>query len=71
MSAVATLAVLASRWLLWLYRDAAADLAMAQTSDATRHFQAEPKPEKLPPEPFASIGANTFLKVKEWKARAD
>ncbi|MEY4983636.1 MAG: hypothetical protein RIR62_1902 [Pseudomonadota bacterium] len=50
---------------------AAADLAMAQTSDATRHFQAEPKPEKLPPEPFASIGANTFLKVKEWKARAD
>lgn len=50
---------------------AAAELAMGQTSDATRHFAAEAEPVKLPPEPFSSIGANLFLRYKEWRARAD
>lgn len=50
---------------------AAAELAMGQTSDATRHFAAEAEPVKLPPEPFSSIGANLFLRYKEWRASAD
>jgi len=50
---------------------AAAELAMGQTSDATRHFAAGAEPVKLPPEPFSSIGANLFLRYKEWRARAD
>jgi glycine/D-amino acid oxidase-like deaminating enzyme len=47
---------------------AAAELAMGQTSDATRHFVAEAPPTKLPPKPFSTIGANVFLRWKEWRA---
>lgn len=47
---------------------AAADLAMGQTSDATRHFAADAPPTKLPPKPFSTIGANVFLRWKEWRA---
>ena len=50
---------------------AAADLVMGLTSEATRHFAAEAEAEKLPAEPFASLGANVFLRYKEWRARAD
>lgn len=50
---------------------AAADLAMGLTTDVTRHFAAEAPPTKLPPEPFASIGANVFLRWKEWRAGAE
>lgn len=50
---------------------AAAELAMGQTSDITRHFAAEAEPDKLPPEPFSSIGANVFLRWKEWRAGAE
>jgi glycine/D-amino acid oxidase-like deaminating enzyme len=47
---------------------AAADLAMGQTSDATRHFAKDAPPTKLPPKPFSTIGANVFLRWKEWRA---
>jgi len=47
---------------------AAAELAMGQTSDATRHFAADAAPTKLPPKPFSTFGANVFLRWKEWRA---
>ncbi len=47
---------------------AAAELASGETSDATRHFTAEVQPTKLPPEPFATVGANAYLRWKEWRA---
>lgn len=50
---------------------AAADLAMGQTSDVAQHFATEAVPVKLPPEPFSSIGANMFLRWKEWRAGAE
>ncbi|MFA5537869.1 MAG: FAD-binding oxidoreductase [Gemmobacter sp.] len=48
---------------------AAAETAMGLESDITRHFAAEPCPPKLPPAPLAKIGANLFLRWKEWRAR--
>ena len=50
---------------------AAADLAMGITSDATRHFAAEALPDRLPPKPLSTIGANVFLRWKEWRAAAE
>lgn len=47
---------------------AAADLVMGQETDATRHFARDAQPEKLPPKPFSTIGANVFLRWKEWRA---
>jgi glycine/D-amino acid oxidase-like deaminating enzyme len=47
---------------------AAAELAMGQTSEITRHFTAEAEPSRLPPKPFSTIGANVFLRWKEWHA---
>lgn len=47
---------------------AAAELALGFTSDVTRHFAEEAEPEKLPPKPFSTIGANIFLRFKEWRA---
>ena len=50
---------------------AAAELAMGQETDATRHFAAEAQPSKLPPKPFSTLGANIFLRFKEWRAGAE
>lgn len=50
---------------------AAAELAMGLQTDATRHFAAEAQPSKLPPKPFSTLGANLFLRFKEWRARAE
>ncbi|MBS0571994.1 MAG: FAD-binding oxidoreductase [Proteobacteria bacterium] len=50
---------------------AAAELALGQTSDVTRHFAADAEPVRLPPRPFSTIGANLFLRWKEWRARAE
>ena len=50
---------------------AAAELATGQETDATRHFAREAQPTKLPPRPFSTIGANAFLRYKEWRAGAD
>lgn len=48
---------------------AAAETALGVESDITRHFAIEPAPPKLPPAPLAKIGANLFLRWKEWRAR--
>ena len=37
-------------------------------TEVTRHFAAEAPPRKLPPKPFSTIGANAFLRFKEWRA---
>lgn len=47
---------------------AAAELAMGLQTDVTRHFAAEAQPTRLPPKPFSTIGANVFLRYKEWRA---
>jgi glycine/D-amino acid oxidase-like deaminating enzyme len=47
----------------------AAELACGTTSDITRHFTAEARPRRLPPQPFRQIGANAILRAKEWRAR--
>lgn len=49
----------------------AADLALGRTSDITRFFLAEAEPSRLPPHPFDRIGANAYLRWKEWQARAE
>ena len=49
----------------------AAELAMGIESDITRHFSAEEDPKKLPSEPFSTVGANAFLRWKEWRAGAE
>ena len=48
---------------------AAAETALGIESDITRHFAAEAAPSRLPPAPLAKIGANLFLRWKEWRAR--
>lgn len=50
---------------------AAAEAAFGHTSDITQFFEAEAAPKKLPPEPLATLGANTYLRWKEWRARAE
>lgn len=50
---------------------AAAEMAMGLTSEVTRHFAAEAPPVKLPPKPFSTLGANAFLRFKEWRAGAE
>lgn len=47
----------------------AAELACAETSAVTRHFTNEPRPKRLPPQPFRQIGANAVLRWREWRAR--
>ncbi|WP_137702096.1 NAD(P)/FAD-dependent oxidoreductase [Marimonas lutisalis] len=49
----------------------AAELACGHASDITRHFTAEDAPKPLPPRPVRDIGANTVLRWKEWRARAE
>ncbi|MES2665464.1 MAG: FAD-binding oxidoreductase [Pseudomonadota bacterium] len=47
---------------------AAADLASGQDNALTRHFLAETQPIRLPPEPASALGANAYLRWKEWRA---
>jgi glycine/D-amino acid oxidase-like deaminating enzyme len=47
---------------------AAAELAMGVDSDVTRYFLGEAEPTRLPPKPFSTIGANVYLRWKEWRA---
>jgi len=49
----------------------AAELAMGRQSDITAFFTAEPEPARLPPHPFDSIGANAYMRWKEWRARLE
>ncbi len=48
---------------------AAAEVALGQQSDITRFFAGQDEPQKLPPAPISSIGANVYLRFKEHKAR--
>lgn len=50
---------------------AAAELACGGESAATRHFAAEPEPARLPPRPLSTLGANIYLRWKEWRAAAE
>lgn len=47
---------------------AAAELAMGLETNTTRHFAKDAPPKKLPPKPFSTLGANVFLRYKEWRA---
>ncbi|KIN69048.1 NAD(P)/FAD-dependent oxidoreductase [Sulfitobacter donghicola] len=47
---------------------AAAERALGHSSAITRYFQAEAEPKKLPPQPFATWGANAYLRWKEHRA---
>ncbi|MEL6564995.1 MAG: FAD-binding oxidoreductase [Pseudomonadota bacterium] len=47
---------------------AAADRCCGQSSDTTSYFEAEAELKALPPQPFASMGANAYLRWKEWRA---
>ncbi|PSL20109.1 NAD(P)/FAD-dependent oxidoreductase [Shimia abyssi] len=47
----------------------AAELAVGETSDVTNFFTRQDRPQKLPPQPFREMGANTLLRWREWKAR--
>lgn len=47
---------------------AAAERAMGLRTDVTRHFDRDTDPSRLPPRPFSTIGANVFLRWKEWRA---
>jgi glycine/D-amino acid oxidase-like deaminating enzyme len=49
----------------------AAEMTMGRDSDITRFFRAEAEPTALPPHPFDTIGANAYLRWKEWQARAE
>lgn len=49
----------------------AAELACGETSAITRHFTAEARPTRLPPQPFQQIGGNAVLRWKEWMAREE
>jgi len=49
----------------------AADLAAGRPSDVSTHLLAEGEPAKLAPPPFAAIGANLYLKWREWQAREE
>lgn len=49
----------------------AAELAMGQASDITAFFTAEAEPLRLPPHPFDTIGANAYMRWKEWQSRLE
>lgn len=49
----------------------AAELACGRTSAITEFFLAEAEPSRLPPHPFDTIGANLYLRWKEWQARLE
>lgn len=45
-----------------------ADLIAGDGSDIATHFLDQPELPRLPPEPFASLGANSYLMWKEWRS---
>jgi glycine/D-amino acid oxidase-like deaminating enzyme len=49
----------------------AAEMALGVESDITRALSAEPEPTRLPPRPFSDVGANAYLRWKEWRAGAE
>lgn len=49
----------------------AAELACGRTSEITGFFLADAEPTRLPPHPVDTIGANLYLRWKEWQARME
>ena len=49
----------------------AAELALGRTSDITAFFTAEAEPVRLPPHPFDTLGANAYMRWKEWQSRLE
>ncbi|HHW32540.1 MAG TPA: FAD-binding oxidoreductase [Paracoccus solventivorans] len=49
----------------------AAELLCGRSSDITGFFAAEVEPARLPPHPFDSIGANLYMRWKEWQSRLE
>jgi len=45
-----------------------AELVAQGGSDIAEHFLAQPMPPRLPPEPFAALGVNSYLIWKEWRS---
>ncbi|NOE32254.1 MULTISPECIES: FAD-binding oxidoreductase [unclassified Ruegeria] len=45
-----------------------AELVMQGGSEIASHFLEQPDLPRLPPEPFASLGANSYLIWKEWRS---
>lgn len=45
-----------------------AELVLQGGSEIAGHFLAQLDPPRLPPEPFASLGANSYLIWKEWRS---
>ncbi len=50
---------------------AAAESVAGRTSAITDFFDAEDAPSRLPPHPFDTIGANAYMRWKEWEARRE
>ncbi|XDZ65822.1 NAD(P)/FAD-dependent oxidoreductase [Alphaproteobacteria bacterium LSUCC0684] len=50
---------------------AAAELATRSNSPVVDDMLAAPMPQRLPPEPFATLGASLVIKWREWKGRAE
>ena len=49
----------------------AAEMLCGQTSTITEFFSAEVEPSRLPPHPFDTIGANAYMRWKEWRSRLE
>jgi glycine/D-amino acid oxidase-like deaminating enzyme len=49
----------------------AAELSCGRTSAITDFFTAQAEPTRLPPHPFDTIGANAYMRWKEWQARLE
>lgn len=47
---------------------AAAEVALGRPGAAAEAMSGQPAPKRLPPEPFAWIGANATMRWKEWRA---
>ncbi|MGS1097232.1 NAD(P)/FAD-dependent oxidoreductase (plasmid) [Aquamicrobium terrae] len=49
----------------------AAEMLCGRTSAITKFFNAEAEPARLPPHPFDTIGANAYMRWKEWQSRQE
>lgn len=49
----------------------AAEMLCGLTSAVTRFFTAEAQPDRLPPHPLDTVGANAYMRWKEWRARLE
>lgn len=44
---------------------AAAEMAIGCRSEVTRAFEAQPRPTRLPPQPFRDVAANAYIRLQE------